>query len=154
MPSYQLNVNGVAHKVEADGDMPLLWVLRDLIGLTGTKYGCGIGSCSACAVLVNGQPTQSCQLAVSDVAGKKIVTIEGLAKGEVLHPVQQAWVDHDVAQCGYCQPGQIIAAVALLQSKKRPTDAEIDAAMAPHICRCGTYPRIREAIKAAAGGTK
>ena len=154
MPSYQLNVNGVNHKVEAEADMPLLWALRDLIGLTGTKYGCGIGSCSACAVLVNGEAAQSCQMRVADVGTAKVVTIEGLAKGDKLHPVQQAWIEHDVAQCGYCQPGQIIAAAALLQAKKKPTDAEIDSAMAGHICRCGTYPKIREAIKSLAGGGK
>lgn len=154
MPSYQLNVNGVNHKVEAEADMPLLWALRDLIGLTGTKYGCGIGSCSACAVLVGGKATQSCQMTVAQVGAAKIVTIEGLAKGGNLHRVQQAWIEHDVPQCGYCQSGQIIAAVALLQTKKKPTDAEIEKAMAGHICRCGTYPRIREAIKALAGGSK
>lgn len=154
MPSYQLTVNGVSHKVEADADMPLLWALRDLIGLTGTKYGCGIGACSACAVLIDGKATQSCQTTVADVGTAKIVTIEGLAKGAHLHVVQQAWVDHDVPQCGYCQSGQVVAAVGLLQAKPHPTDAEIDEAMSGHICRCGTYPRIKEAIKAVAGGAK
>lgn len=154
MPSYVLNINGGSHKVEAEPDMPLLWVLRDLVGLTGTKYGCGIGSCSACAVLLDGKAVQSCQVTVADVRAAKVVTIEGLAKNDKLHPVQQAWVEHDVPQCGYCQSGQIVAAVGLLQAKPHPTDQEIDEAMAGHLCRCGTYPRIRQAIKAVAGATK
>jgi aerobic-type carbon monoxide dehydrogenase small subunit (CoxS/CutS family) len=150
MPTYQLHVNGSSKTVEAAADMPLLWVLRDLLDLTGTKFGCGIGACSACAVLVDGKEAQSCQLVVSEVGSKKIVTIEGLSK-DGTHPVQKAWMEQDVPQCGYCQAGQIIAAVSLLKQKPHPTDADIDEAFSGHICRCGTYPRIKKAVKAAAG---
>jgi isoquinoline 1-oxidoreductase alpha subunit len=149
MPTYDLTVNGNPEHVDVPADMPLLWVLRDVLGLTGTKYSCGIGQCWACAVLVNGSPVFSCQLPVSSAEGKEITTIEGLS-GEELHPVQQAWLEKDVPQCGYCQSGQIITAVALLERNPRPSDDEIDAAMSPVICRCGTYNRIREAIHLAA----
>ncbi len=149
MPTYDLTVNGNPEHVDVPADMPLLWVLRDVLGLTGTKYSCGIGQCWACAVLVNGSPVLSCQLPVSSAEGKEITTIEGLS-GEELHPVQQAWLEKDVPQCGYCQSGQIITAVALLERNPRPSDDEIDAAMSPVICRCGTYNRIREAIHLAA----
>jgi hypothetical protein len=149
MPAYKINVNGVDRSVDALSDMPLLWVLRDTLGLTGSKYGCGVGSCGACAVLVDGEEVQSCQLSISDVGKKKITTIEGLSK-DGSHPVQKAWLQHDVPQCGYCQSGQIIAAAALLKKQSRPTDAQIDEALSSHVCRCGTYQRIREAIHTAA----
>ena len=153
MPTYHIHVNGTVVPVDAAPDMPLLWVLRDLVGLTGSKFGCGIGACSACAVLVDGNEAQSCQLAVGQVGNKKITTVEGIST-DGTHPVQRAWIEHDVPQCGYCQAGQVIAAVALLKHKPNPTDADIDAAFAGHVCRCGTYPRIREAVKAAAGAKK
>jgi len=146
MPEYTINVNGQQKKVEAVADMPLLWVLRDLLALTGSKYGCGIGSCGACSVLVDGEEVRSCLYPISDVGTAKVTTIEGLNA----HPVQEAWMDHDVPQCGYCQPGKIMATVALLGSNKNPTDADIDEAHGSHVCRCGTYTRMREAIKAAA----
>jgi isoquinoline 1-oxidoreductase alpha subunit len=141
-------LNGKAVSVTADDDTPLLWVIRDELGLTGTKYGCGVAQCGACTVHVNGQPARSCSTPVSAMAGMKITTIEGLGG---FHPVQQAWVKADVPQCGYCQSGQIMSAVALLSENKAPSDADIDAAMAGNICRCGTYQRIRAAIKDAAG---
>ncbi len=141
-------LNGKAVSVTAEEDTPLLWVIRDELGLTGTKYGCGVAQCGACTVHVNGQPARSCSTPVSVVAGMKITTIEGLGG---FHPVQQAWVKADVPQCGYCQSGQIMSAVALLSENKAPSDADIDAAMAGNICRCGTYQRIRAAIKDAAG---
>lgn len=149
----QLNVNGRAHDLgDIDPSTPLLWVLRDTLGLVGTKYGCGIGQCSACTVHVNGAPVQSCQLPVQSVEGMAITTIEGIAAEDgTLHPVQQAWIDEDVAQCGYCQAGQIMSAVALLERTAKPTDADIDEAMSRHLCRCGTYNRIRKAIHVAAG---
>ena len=143
-----LEINGKAVSITAADDTPLLWVLRDELGLTGTKYGCGIAQCGACTVHVDGQPTRSCQTPISAVAGMKITTIEGLGGH---HPVQQAWVAADVPQCGYCQSGQIMSAAALLADNRRPTDADIDAAMSGNICRCGTYQRIRAAIKDAAG---
>ena len=148
----QLNVNGRSHDLgDIDPTTPLLWVLRDTLGLVGTKYGCGIGQCSACTVHVNGAPVQSCQLPVQSVEGMEITTIEGIAAEDgTLHPVQQAWIDEDVAQCGYCQAGQIMSAVALLERTSTPTDADIDAAMARHLCRCGAYNRIRKAIHVAA----
>jgi len=146
---FTINVNGSQHTVEAEPDMPLLWVLRDLIGLTGTKYGCGIGQCGACTVHLDGDAVRSCQATVADAVGKRVTTIEGLAeKGD--HPVQRAWVAEGVSQCGYCQPGQIMSAAALLAKKPAPTDADIDTAMFGNLCRCGTYPRIRRAIHAAA----
>ena len=146
--TIQLDINGKTQAVNADPDTPLLWVLRDELGLTGTKYGCGIAQCGACTVHINGQPTRSCQAPVGSLAGMKITTIEGLGGN---HPIQTAWVENDVPQCGYCQSGQIMSAVALVAEKPHPTDADIDAAMAGNICRCGAYPRIRAAIKHAAG---
>ncbi len=148
----QLNINGKSHQVDVEPDMPLLWVLRDVLGMTGTKYGCGIARCGACTVHVNGQPVRSCSLEVGAVAGTRIVTIEGLSRNGS-HPVQKAWVDFQVPQCGYCQSGQIMAAAALLKRKPHPSDADIDAAIT-NICRCGTYQRMRAAIHAAAGMTK
>ena len=145
----KLLVNGQEHQVKADPAMPLLWVLRDLLGLTGTKYGCGISQCGACTVLVDGKPLRSCTTPVSAVSGKPITTIEGLSKDRS-HPVQQAWIEEQVPQCGYCQSGQILAAVALLQRQPHPSDADIDEAMSGVLCRCGTYPRIRRAIRRAA----
>lgn len=145
----KLNVNGTEREVEAPADMPLLWVLRDLMGLTGTKFGCGIAQCGACTVHIDGAPLRSCITPVSAVAGKKIATIEGLsADGQ--HPVQQAWAELDVVQCGYCQSGQIMSAVALLAKIPTPTDIDIDQALSGNICRCGTYPRIRAAVHRAA----
>jgi isoquinoline 1-oxidoreductase alpha subunit len=148
MPDYTLKVNGTDVTVNAPADMALLWVLRDKLGITGPKYGCGVNVCKACTCLVNGKAVTTCATRVSSVDGKNITTIEGLANGSQLHPVQQAWLDRDVAQCGFCQPGQIMAAVDLLNRTKNPSDAEIDAI--ENVCRCGTYGRIREAIKAAA----
>jgi isoquinoline 1-oxidoreductase alpha subunit len=148
----QLNVNGRSYEFDdVDPSTPLLWVLRDTLGLVGTKYGCGIGQCSACTVHVDGQPIQSCQLTVQSIAERKITTIEGVAKEGKLHPVQEAWIAEDVPQCGYCQAGQIMSAVALLERTPKPTDADIDNAMSRHLCRCGTYNRIRKAIHVAAG---
>jgi isoquinoline 1-oxidoreductase subunit alpha len=145
----KFKVNGVGREFDGEPDMPLLWYLRDVLQLTGTKYGCGEGLCGACTVHVNGSAARSCQLPMQSVAGKAITTIEGLsAKAD--HPVQQAWRQANVPQCGYCQSGQIMQAAALLKQKPRPTDADIDSAMKGNICRCGTYQRIREAIKAAA----
>ena len=145
---YTLNVNGKSTTVDVPADMPLLWVLRDVLNLRGTKYGCGIGACGACTVHINGRPVRACQTRVSTVSAP-ITTIEGLS-AEGTHPVQQAWQEIDVAQCGYCQAGQIMSAVALIQQKPKPTDADIDQAMNGNICRCGTYLRIREAVKRAA----
>ena len=153
MPTYHILVNGASKTVETTEDMPLLWALRDIVGLTGTKYGCGVGSCGACTVLLDGQEAQSCQVTMADVGKSKITTIEGLSP-DGSHPVQKAWIEHDVPHCGYCQAGQVMAAVALLKKKPNPTDADIDAAFSHHICRCGSYPKIREAVKAAAGGKK
>ncbi|WP_018971895.1 (2Fe-2S)-binding protein [Rudaea cellulosilytica] len=145
----KLNVNGQEHEVDAPADMPLLWVLRDLIGLTGTKFGCGMAQCGACTVHVDGVALRSCITPAVALAGKKITTIEGIGKdGD--HPVQRAWIEADVVQCGYCQSGQIMAAVALLKQKPQPTDADIDAAMSGNLCRCGTYQRIRTAVHRAA----
>jgi len=149
--SYAIKVNGQERSVEAPGDTPLLWVLRDDLHLTGTKYGCGIGQCGACLVHVGGAPVRSCQLPLSAVGSKAVTTIEGLARGDALSVVQAAWIAEDVPQCGYCQAGQIMAATALLARTPHPSDNEIDAAMT-NICRCGTYPRIRAAIHRAAGG--
>jgi len=148
MPTYAFNLNGNPVSVTAPADMPLLWVLRDQLGITGPKYGCGVGVCRACTSHINGQAAQICTVTISQAAGKNVVTIEGLAKNGRLHPVQQAWLDDDVAQCGYCQPGQIMQAAAMLKTNKTPTDADIDAIM--NVCRCGTYCRIRKAIKRAA----
>jgi isoquinoline 1-oxidoreductase subunit alpha len=146
-----LTVNGKALSVEAEADTPLLWVLRDELQMTGTKFGCGVAACGACSVHVNGEITRSCSIAIADVAGKNVTTIEGLKSADgTLHKVQQAWIDAQVPQCGYCQSGQIMAAVALIQKTGAPSDAQIDEAMT-NICRCGTYPRIREAILSATG---
>jgi isoquinoline 1-oxidoreductase alpha subunit len=144
----EFEVNGTRFDVDADPAMPLLWVLRDLLGLTGTKYGCGIGACGACTVLIDGQAKRSCQLPAAGASGKKISTIEGLGP-ERLHPLQRAWIGHQVPQCGYCQSGMLMAAAALLAHNPDPSDSQIDAAMT-NVCRCGTYPRVRAAIHAAA----
>ena len=145
----QLIINGKSYKLDVDPNMPLLWAIRELVGLTGTKYGCGIGQCGACTVHLNGQPVRSCGIAVSEADGARVTTIEGLASGNVLHKVQKAWIEHDVPQCGYCQSGMIMRAAALLKAKPKPTDADIDAAMT-NICRCGTFQEVRKAIHAAA----
>ena len=145
----RLTVNGQSHEVDVDPETPLLWVLRDTLGMTGTKYGCGIAQCGACTVHVDGSPVRACSLPVSTAAGKHIMTIEGLAKNGTLHRVQKAWIDHDVPQCGYCQSGMIMAVAALLRDKPKPTDADIDLAIT-NICRCGTYQRVRAAIHDAA----
>ncbi len=145
----KLNVNGQVRDVEAPPDMPLLWVLRDLLGLTGTKYGCGIAQCGACTVHLDGEAQRSCTLTVSEAVGHAVTTIEGLGAAG-LHPVQKAWIEADVVQCGYCQPGQIMAAAALLKITPKPTDADIDEALSPSLCRCGTYQRIRQAVHMAA----
>ena len=144
-----ITVNGAEHSVDVEEGMPLLWVLRDVLNMTGTKYGCGVGACGACTVLVDGAATRSCSFPAALAAGKSITTIEGLKSGDQLHKVQQAWIEAQAPQCGYCQSGQIMAAVALLKEKPQPTDAEIDEAMT-NICRCGAYAQIREAIHLAA----
>ena len=145
-----LTVNGQQHQIDVEPDMPLLWALRNEIGLTGTKYGCGIAQCGACTVLLDGRPVRSCMLAVSGVQGREITTIEGLSDNGTLTKVQEAWIAEDVPQCGYCQSGQILSATALLHHTPNPDDSDIDAAMAGNICRCGTYVRIRRAIHRAA----
>ena len=149
MSKYKINVNGADHEIEVEADMPLLWVLRDVLGLIGTKFGCGIARCGACTVHVDDVPMRSCSVRVADVAGLSIRTIEGLAGNTQLHPLQQTWIEHDVAQCGYCQSGQIMSAAALLKRNPNPTDDDIDAAMVGNYCRCGTYNRIRAAIHGA-----
>jgi len=148
----RLTVNGKSQDYNDDPDMPLLWYLRDGLRLTGTRFGCGAGLCGACTVHVNGQAVRSCQTRMGTLESKTVLTIDALAEGNKLHPVQQAWVDHDVPQCGYCQSGQIMQAAALLKTTPNPTDAQIDAAMSGNICRCGTYQRIRAAIKSVAKG--
>src|SRR5437762_4788418 len=148
---YKLTVNGQSKTVDVPPDMPLLWVLRDVLDMKGTKFGCGVGQCGACTVQINGTPARSCQRAVSRVQGMEVTTIEGLSP-DGSHPLQKAWVDLDVPQCGYCQAGQLMTAAALLASKSKPTDADIDTAMTGNVCRCGTYLRIREAIHLAANG--
>jgi isoquinoline 1-oxidoreductase alpha subunit len=145
----KLRVNGIDNEVAAPPDMPLLWVLRDLLGLTGTKYGCGIAQCGACTVHLDGEPMRSCVTPISAVGDRQVTTIEGLSRNGD-HPVQRAWAELDVVQCGYCQSGQIMSAAALLAERARPSDADIDAAMSGNICRCGTYPRIRAAVHRAA----
>lgn len=145
----QLTVNGADIEIDAEPEMPLLWALRDKAGILGPKFGCGIAACGACTVLVDGEPVRSCVMPVGQVSGE-VTTIDGLADGDTLHAVQQAWLDEQVAQCGYCQAGQIMSAVALLEWTPDPTDEDIDNAMAGNLCRCGTYPRIRAAIKRAA----
>ncbi len=149
MPTFILSVNGVQRRVDADPDTPLLWVLRDTLNLHGTKFGCGRGLCGSCTVLVDGEPTRSCVTPVSTVGGSAILTIEGLSTNRN-HPVQKAWIAEDVPQCGYCQSGQILSAVALLRKNAHPTDADIDDAMGGVLCRCGTYQRIRRAVHRAA----
>ena len=149
---YVLNVNGERRPADVPADMPLLWVLRDILGLTGTKFGCGVAQCGACTVHLDGQPVRSCVLPVSAVGAKTITTIEAVGKTDSGRKIQQAWLDIDVVQCGYCQSGQIMSAAALLARTTNPTDADIDAAMSGNICRCGTYVRIRAAIKQAATG--
>lgn len=149
MSKFKLVVNDEEHEVDVSPDMPLLWVLRDKLKLTGSKYGCGIAQCGACTVHVNGNAMRSCVLPVSAVSGP-VTTIEGLADGGNLHPLQEAWIEHDVPQCGYCQAGQIMSAAALLASNSEPSDADIDTALAGNYCRCGTYVRIRKAVHAAA----
>jgi isoquinoline 1-oxidoreductase alpha subunit len=144
----KLNVNGKTHTVDVEPEMPLLWVLRDVLNLPGAKYGCGIAECGSCTVHIDGEPERSCRVKAADAVGKKIVTIEGLSQ-KGLHRIQKAWIENEVPQCGYCQTGMIMAAAALLAKKPKPTDADIDEAMT-NLCRCGTYPRVRKAIHAAA----
>jgi aerobic-type carbon monoxide dehydrogenase small subunit (CoxS/CutS family) len=150
VPTYSLTVNGVRRQVEAEADTPLLWVLRDKLQLTGTKYGCGIALCGACTVHENGEAVRSCSIDVASAAGKSYTTIEGLS-ADGSHACQRAWIEEDVAQCGFCQGGMIMEAAALLRQKPKPTDAEVDAALASHICRCGTYNRLRAAVRRASG---
>lgn len=147
--AYKIKINGKQHSLDVDGEMPLLWAIRDIVGLTGTKFGCGIAQCGACTVHVDGEPTRSCQLTVEDAEGVEITTIEAL-KGKVAETVQQVWADIDVPQCGYCQSGQVMAAVALLTENAKPSDEDIDDAMAGLLCRCATYHRIRKGIHEAA----
>jgi isoquinoline 1-oxidoreductase alpha subunit len=152
MAALTLRINGKDRVADVDPNTPLLWVLRDSMGLVGTKFGCGMSLCGACTVLANGSPIRACSTPAASVVGQNIRTIEGLAPSEAkLHPLQEAWIEHDVPQCGYCQAGQLMAAAALLERTPQPTDADIDAALAGHICRCGTYQRIRAAIHTAAG---
>jgi isoquinoline 1-oxidoreductase alpha subunit len=146
----KLTVNGTVHEVDVEDDMPLLWVLRDELGITGPKYGCGIAQCGACTVHVDGLAVRSCQLPIGDLGSGEVTTIEGLGTPEALHAVQAAWIEHQVAQCGYCQSGQIMQAATLLDLNPEPTDEDIEHAMSGNLCRCGTYPRIREAVKSAA----
>jgi isoquinoline 1-oxidoreductase alpha subunit len=151
MPTVNLRVNGQQLSADVDPNTPLLWVLRDSLGLVGTKFGCGMALCGACTVLIDGNPVRSCTTPVSSAAGQAITTIEGLAPSPThLHPLQQAWIDHDVPQCGYCQAGQLMSAAALLAKTPKPTDSDIDTAMAGNVCRCGTYQRVRAAIHSAA----
>ena len=147
----RINVNGNTHNVDVQDEMPLLWVLRDELGITGPKYGCGIALCGSCTVHADGHAIRSCSISVKQVEGKSITTIEGLGRPDALHAVQEAWIEHQVAQCGYCQSGQIMAAAAFLMRHANPTDDQIDQAMSANLCRCGTYPRIRDAVKSAAG---
>ena len=154
MPAYRFTLNGADTTVDVPADMPLLWVLRETLGLTGTKYSCGIAQCGSCMVHLDGEPAFSCILPVSGVEGRRVTTIEGLATGGELHPVQRAWLEVDVPQCGYCQSGQIMVAAALLARNPRPSDADIDDAMSGNLCRCGTYNRIRSAIHVAAGESR
>jgi isoquinoline 1-oxidoreductase alpha subunit len=150
MPAYSITLNGKPVTFDADPAMPLLWVLRERLGFTGTKYGCGVGSCGACTVLRDGAPIRSCQVTAAEASGHAFTTIEGLAHGATLHPVQLAWLDEDVAQCGYCQPAAILTTVALLKAHADPTDAQVDDEFAGFVCRCGTWPRMRRAIRRAA----
>ena len=150
--SHALNVNGVARTVDVDEDTPMLWVLRDVLGMSGTKFGCGLALCGACTIHLDGKPVRSCITTVAAAAGKRVTTIEAVGATAAGRRLQQAWVDLDVPQCGYCQSGQIMSAAALLTAKPKPSDADIDAAMSGNVCRCGTYARIREGIKRAAHG--
>ncbi|MGA8389581.1 MAG: (2Fe-2S)-binding protein [Pseudolabrys sp.] len=148
--AFAIKINGQTHSVDVDGDTPLLWVLRDVLGMTGTKFGCGMALCGACTVHIDGAPTRSCITPIDSIGQSEITTIEAIGKTAVGAKIQKAWLEQEVVQCGYCQSGQIMSAAALLASKQRPTDADIDDAMSGNICRCGTYVRIREAIKLAA----
>lgn len=152
--SYRIQINGTAHAVDADGNTPLLWVLRDILGMPGTKFGCGVAQCGACTVLTNGAAVRACTVTLAAAVGLDITTIEGIGQSELGRRVQEAWLAHDVAQCGYCQSGQIVAATALLTRTPSPSDADIEDAMAGNLCRCGTYMRIRAAIRAVASGPK
>lgn len=152
--SYKIRVNGEEHTVDAEGDTPLLWVLRDILGMTGTKFGCGVAQCGACTIHLNGAATRSCALTLESVGDMPITTIEGIGANQIGKKLQEAWLAHDVPQCGYCQGGQILAATALLTNTPKPTDADIDNAMSGNICRCGTYVRIRAAIKDVANSLK
>ncbi|MFC3812205.1 (2Fe-2S)-binding protein [Lacihabitans lacunae] len=149
MAKYKLKINGKVKEVEADPTTPMLWVLRDTLNMPGTKYGCGIAMCGACTIHLNGMAVRSCQMPVSSIGNQEVTTIEGLSENAT-HPVQKAWLEHDVAQCGYCQSGQIMSAAALLKNNPNPSDEDIEASMSGNICRCGTYLRIKEAIKTAA----
>ena len=149
MSKVSINVNGSRREVDVDADMPLVWILRDVLGLTGTKFGCGVGVCGSCTVLENGKAVRSCQVPAREAKDRSFTTIEGLSP-DTSHPCQRAWLEEDVAQCGFCQPGMILNACALLRDHAKPMDAEIDAAMSESVCRCGTYPRMRKAIKRAA----
>ena len=151
--TFSINVNGTKHDVDVDGDTPLLWVLRDVLGMTGTKFGCGMALCGACTVHVNGEPTRSCITSIDSIGTSAVTTIEAIGATAAGAKIQKAWLDREVVQCGYCQSGQIMSATALLASNPRPTDSDIDNAMSGNICRCGTYVRIREAIKQAAQST-
>lgn len=149
MAAFNLSINAKTYRVDVDPDTPMLWVLRDNLKMTGTKFGCGLGQCGACTIHIDGKAERSCMVSVADVGDQKITTIEGLSENGD-HPVQKAWLENDVSQCGYCQPGQVMSAAALLKSNPNPSDAEIEAAMAGNICRCGTYKRIKDAIKSVA----
>ena len=153
MQKTELAINGTKHVVELDDDTPLLWIIRDTLGLTGTKFGCGVGVCGACTILENGNAVRACQIPCSASAGRSFTTIEGLSP-DANHPCQRAWIEEDVAQCGYCQPGMIMTACALLKAKPNPTDTDIDEVMSESVCRCGTYPRIRKAILRAANAMR
>ncbi|MEP6790932.1 MAG: (2Fe-2S)-binding protein [Ramlibacter sp.] len=152
--SVEFSLNGKSVTAQAEPDTPLLWVVRDELGLTGTKFGCGLALCGACTVHLDGKPVRSCQTPLSAVSGRKVATVESLSGMKNTHPLQVAWIKHDVPQCGYCQSGQLMSAAALLATNKNPSDADIDAAMSGNICRCGTYPRIRAAIKDAAASMR
>jgi aerobic-type carbon monoxide dehydrogenase small subunit (CoxS/CutS family) len=149
MSEIAININGAKRVVDVDDDMPLVWVLRDTLSMTGTKFGCGVGECGSCTVLENGKTVRSCQVPAGEAKGRSFVTIEGLSR-DATHPCQRAWLEEDVAQCGYCQPGMILTACGLLRGNANPTDEEIDRAMSDSVCRCGTYPRMRKAIRRAA----
>lgn len=153
MANFSLNINGENYQVDVDPSTPILWVLRDNLNLVGTKYGCGISQCGSCTIHISGIAIRSCMTPVSQIGNQELTTIEGLAKNDKLHPLQEAWLEHDVAQCGYCQSGQIMNAASLLKANQNPSDEEIEAAMSGNICRCGTYTRIKQAIKTAASNS-